>query len=542
MSFIDLKSQDKWKSCCKAAVDCCYQMLGFTESSDVANQNQNINLLDRQMYSAANETSSMSKYCPPTWDGWTCWPQTSPNQVALAQCPHFIYFETEPPACARNAEKVCTFDGTWYRRGETGASTEKTNYSPCSPVGTFKQRAHVHLYAYAVSVATLLPAIFIFYSYKQLNVYRIRLHKNMFISILLNSILVIVFKVFMILPQIATSGKKDSYINQNALVCRLMLITVKYLRLTNYAWMFCEGFYLHRLIAAAFAEQSSFSVFYVIGWVLPLFPTGIYAIIRSIWYDSRCWIEPIETLEWVLNTPCLFSLVVNLIFLVNIIRILVMKLRSTNTAEPSQYRKAVRATLVLVPLFGLHFVVTIYRPSKDGCDWMEFYHYANALLDGLQGFLVAIIFCYGNGEVHYLLKRSYRRFKEQRCLRTTRNNRRRRTERGQEEEEGGAEGIGCSVFLGRSNLSTTHFSLADCSPNPHQKPLMTTSGRSSVSDERHFLNEADSTVNVVRNILPEPSGHDNLLNSHLKEYNRQEMYKLNLKNPHVRETCLDNDN
>jgi hypothetical protein len=36
----------------------------------------------------------------------------------------------------------------------------------------------------------------------------------MFISILLNSILVIVFKVFMILPQIATSGKKDSYINQ----------------------------------------------------------------------------------------------------------------------------------------------------------------------------------------------------------------------------------------------------------------------------------------------------------------------------------------
>lgn len=29
---------------------------------------------------------------------------------------------------------------------------------------------------------------------------------------------------------------------------------------------FCEGFYLHRLITAAFAEESSFSVFYFIGW------------------------------------------------------------------------------------------------------------------------------------------------------------------------------------------------------------------------------------------------------------------------------------
>lgn len=40
---------------------------------------------------------------------------------------------------------------------------------------------------------------------------------------------------------------------------------------------------------------------------------------------------------------------------------------------------------------------------------------------------------------------------------------------------GGAGGVGCSVFLGRSNGgSTTHFSLADCSPNPHQKQISMT--------------------------------------------------------------------
>ena len=53
---------------------------------------------------------------------------------------------------------------------------------------------------------------------------------------------------------------------QNALVCRLLFMLTRYLRLTNYMWMFCEGFYLHRLIAAAFAEQKSFVIFYLLGW------------------------------------------------------------------------------------------------------------------------------------------------------------------------------------------------------------------------------------------------------------------------------------
>jgi len=31
-------------------------------------------------------------------------------------------------------------------------------------------------------------------------------------------------------------------------------------------WMFCEGFYLRRLIANAFAEERNLMLFYVIGW------------------------------------------------------------------------------------------------------------------------------------------------------------------------------------------------------------------------------------------------------------------------------------
>ncbi len=64
-------------------------------------------------------------------------------------------------------------------------------------------------------------------------------------------------------------------------------------------------------------------------------------------------------------------------------------------------RKAVRATFVLVPLFGMHFMVTLYRPTSGDltCAWISAYYYVNDLLDGLQGGLVALIFCYANGEV-----------------------------------------------------------------------------------------------------------------------------------------------
>lgn len=63
------------------------------------------------------------------------------------------------------------------------------------------------------------------------------------------------------------------------------------------------------------------------------------------------------------------------------------------------HRKAVKATLVLVPLFGLHFGITMYRPQSGICQWQELYVYLDILLDGLQGAVVALIFCYVNGEV-----------------------------------------------------------------------------------------------------------------------------------------------
>jgi len=44
--------------------------------------------------------------------------------------------------------------------------------------------------------------------------------------------------------------------------------------------------------------------------------------------------------------------------------VLITKLRSANTAETRQYRKASKALLVLIPLFGLTYLIVLYGPNE----------------------------------------------------------------------------------------------------------------------------------------------------------------------------------
>lgn len=68
----------------------------------------------------------------------------------------------------------------------------------------------------------------------------------------------------------------------------------------------------------------------------------------------------------------------NLFFLLNIVRVLITKLRVTHQAESSLYMRAVRATLILIPLLGIQFVLLPYKPHDH---WvLEIYLYLMEIL------------------------------------------------------------------------------------------------------------------------------------------------------------------
>lgn len=67
----------------------------------------------------------------------------------------------------------------------------------------------------------------------------------------------------------------------------------------------------------------------------------------------------------------------NLFFLLNIVRVLITKLRVTHQAESSLYMRAVRATLILIPLLGIQFVLLPYKPQEH---MSEIYQYVMEIL------------------------------------------------------------------------------------------------------------------------------------------------------------------
>lgn len=83
-------------------------------------------------------------------------------------------------------------------------------------------------------------------------------------------------------------------------------------------------------------------------------------------------------IDYIFQVPTIIVLVVNIIFLVAIMVVLVTKLRSANSLEIQQYRKAVKALAVLIPLLGITYAITIYAP------WLSIWDMLRSALLSIQ--------------------------------------------------------------------------------------------------------------------------------------------------------------
>ncbi|KAG9343838.1 hypothetical protein JZ751_013219 [Albula glossodonta] len=118
--------------------------------------------------------------------------------------------------------------------------------------------------------------------------------------------------------------------------------------------MFGEGCYLHTAIVLTYSTDKLRKwMFICIGW---------------------CECSP---------TAGSVSLTINFIFLFNIVRILMTKLRASTTSETIQYRKAVKATLVLLPLLGITYMLFFVNPGEDEISQIVFIYF-NSFLESFQ--------------------------------------------------------------------------------------------------------------------------------------------------------------
>ena len=109
----------------------------------------------------------------------------------------------------------------------------------------------------------------------------------------------------------------------------------------------------------------------MLGWLAPIMLILPYAAYRHTYEDSHCWMDLGES-NWFLGIPVVFNLILNIGFLINVIRILKTKVTNSsqhNTDQDNRDNKAAmkqaRAILFLVPILGLNFLLVPIRPAAN---------------------------------------------------------------------------------------------------------------------------------------------------------------------------------
>ncbi|XP_033761679.1 calcitonin gene-related peptide type 1 receptor-like isoform X1 [Pecten maximus] len=239
---------------------------------------------------------------------------------------------------------------------------------------------------------------------------RIAIHKNLVVSFIIRFVVIIV----MIEPLV--TGRPSSYQDVEWL-CKTFQVLNQYTALANIYWMFVEGLFLHNsIVVSVFSTEAPFKLFFFTGWGFPALVIITWAVIMHFHNAHSCWANYSQMpFIYIIIVPFLAALIINLLFLINIIRILVKKLRANNTIESDRIRKAIKATIVLMPLLGLTNILFVYNP-EDGGGLQSAYHITNAVLQSIQGIMVSVFYCFLNGEVRRVIKRKWYRFKIRRFL------------------------------------------------------------------------------------------------------------------------------
>ncbi|XP_035826613.1 PDF receptor-like [Aplysia californica] len=339
-------------------------------------------------------------HCPAVNDTVLCWPPAAPNSTVSLPCPFGLM------GSGLVAYRTCDPDGTWrdnYTDYHLCFNVTLPRNVPNDVVDEEQQQEDfselyvvlkdIYFVTSIVSLVFLLVTLFIFCYFRSLQCSRISIHKHLVFSFIVRFVLILL----QVYPYVI-----NSYIWYRELdwLCKTMITLQKYAQMSNFAWMLVEGIYLHnRLAVSVFTSSAPFKLFYFIGWGLPLLITSVWAGLMQEFHHKECWEKYANNpLIFIVFIPILLALVINSAFLVNIIRVLVVKLRTNNTVESRRIRKAIKATVVLLPLLGVANLLFLSQPSQSGTV-MAFYRVVNTVLPSCQGIFVSVLYCFMNSEV-----------------------------------------------------------------------------------------------------------------------------------------------
>ncbi|XP_045684242.1 pituitary adenylate cyclase-activating polypeptide type I receptor isoform X4 [Phyllostomus hastatus] len=394
--------------------------------------------------------------CPGIWDNITCWKHAQVGEMVFITCPkvfQIIYpdqvWETETIGDLDFADinslnlsgmrvigRNCTEDGwseTFPHYFDACGFDEEYNETGDQDSYYLSVKA-LYTAGYSTSLVSLTTAMVILCRFRKLHCTRNFIHMNLFVSFMLRAI-----SVF-IKDWVLYEEHDSSHCFISSVECKAVMVFFHYCVVSNYFWLFIEGLYLFTLLVETFFPERRYFYWYtIIGWGTPTLCVSVWAVLRLYFDDTGCWdMNDSTALWWVIKGPVVGSIMVNFGLFVGIIFILVQKLQSPDMGgnESSIYltnlslgvpKKAredplpvpsdqhslpflrlARSTLLLIPLFGIHYTVFAFSPENVSKRERLVFELG---LGSFQGFVVAVLYCFLNGEVQAEIKRKWRSWK-----------------------------------------------------------------------------------------------------------------------------------
>lgn len=369
-----------------------------------------------------NDYKPREGYCNVTWDEMLCWGETAAGVEAKLECPQYVKVMNKGFAV-----RECDKDGYWKPNYEMNATEGWTNYTDCFKADPELARitddlSRIQLMSdigYGISLAALFIAVFIMLFSRRLHCKSNSLHLNLFIAFILRAIISFIKSSLFVEgvgleKDIKRVNGGDIEFREDIVhwECKLIVTLFTYTVAASLMWIFMEGLYLHMLVyKTLFTERHGIRLYVILGWVLPLLYVIPWVLVRIYLDDEICWNADEHGYMWIIKGPIILTVLINFLFFIDIVLVLCNRMKSHRNVRGSnqQFRKLAKFALVLIPLFGVIYIVSAAYPHGLNVQADIVYLYCEMFYNSFQGLVLAILFCFLNEEVHNEIRRCWYR-------------------------------------------------------------------------------------------------------------------------------------
>nr|XP_025036291.1 glucagon receptor-like [Pelodiscus sinensis] len=305
--------------------------------------------------------------CNRTFDMYACWPDGSPGSVVNVSCPFYLpWFEKVKHGLV---SRKCGPDGQWVM---VNGTQPWRDYSQCEEEmeSTLQEEGArrlmvsfkvLYTVGYSLSLLALVSALLILTVFRKLRCTRNYIHANLFASFGLRAISVIA---------------RDTLLEKRW--------GMEILQVSDWE---------------ALLSNEGTPVVFVVPWL----------VAKYLKENAECWaLNENMAYWWIIRIPILLASLINLLIFMRILKVILAKLRANQKGYADYKLRLAKATLTLIPLFGIHEVVFIFATDEQTTGILRYIKVFSMLfLNSFQGFLVAVLYCFANKEVKSEMKKKW---------------------------------------------------------------------------------------------------------------------------------------